>query len=82
MDLNIYLNSTVIFKPSKKKIGLRPFFRNFMVGREILIFIFYFEAEFLMLKYNKTYPYILLFLHRSVQAYYTVHKHHLGIQKT
>ena len=34
-----------------------------MVGREVFIFIFYFEMEVLMLKYNKTYPYLLSFLH-------------------
>ena len=35
-----------------------------------------------MLKYNKTYPYLLSFLHPSVQVYYIVHKHHIGMQKT
>ena len=44
------------------------FFRNFKVGREAFIFIFCFEAEVLMLKYNKTYPYLLSFLHPSVQV--------------
>ena len=37
-----------------------------MVGRKVFILIFYFEAEVLMLKYNKTYPYLLSFLHPSV----------------
>ena len=31
-----------------------------------------------MLKYNKTYPYLLSFLHPSVQAYYIIHKHHIA----
>ena len=35
-----------------------------------------------MLKYNKTYPNLLSFLHPSVQAYYIIHKHHIGMQKT
>ena len=41
-----------------------------MVGRKVFIFVFYFEAEVLMPKYNKTYPYLLWFLHPSVQAYH------------
>ena len=52
-----------------------------MVGREA--FVFYFEAEVLMLKYNKAYLYLLSFLHPSVQTYYIIiHKHHFGMQKT
>ena len=35
-----------------------------------------------MPKYNKTYPYLLSFLHPSVQAYYIIHKHHIETQKT
>ena len=46
-----------------------------MVEREVFIFIFYFEADVLMLKYNKTYPYLLSLFHSSVQAYYIIHKH-------
>ena len=53
-----------------------------MVGSEVFIFYFYFLAEVLMLKYNKTYPYLLLFLHPSVQAYYIIYKHDIGKQKT
>ena len=41
-----------------------------MVGRKVFIFVFYFEEEVLMPKYNKTYPYLLWFLHPSVQAYH------------
>ena len=41
-----------------------------MVGRKVFIFIFYFEAEVLMPKYNKTYSYLLSFLHPSVQEYH------------
>ena len=52
-----------------------------MVGREVFIFIFY-DSEVLMLKHNKTYPYLLSFLHPSVQAYYIIHRHHTGTQKT
>ena len=44
------------------------------LGGRFLFFIFYFEAEVLMLKYNKTYPYLLSFLHPSVQVYYIKHK--------
>ena len=56
----------------KKKIGLRPFFRNFTVGREG-----FFDLEVLMLKYNKIYPYLLSLLHPSVQVYpYTDNKPH------
>ena len=51
-----------------------------MVGREV--FNFFFDLEVLMLKYNKTYPYLLLFLQPSVQAYYIIHKHLIGMQKT
>ena len=56
-----------------------------MVGREVFLFLlfFYFQAEVLMLKYNKTYHYLLSFLHPSVQAYCITHtKHHIGMQKT
>ena len=52
-----------------------------MVGQEVFIFIFYFEVEVLMLKYNKTYPYLLPFLHPSVLAYYVIHKHHIRTQR-
>ena len=51
-----------------------------MVGREVSIY-FFFDSEVLMLKYNKTYPYLLSFLHPSVQAYYIIYKHHIGMQK-
>ena len=46
------------------------------------MFIFYFEAEVLMLTYNKTYSYLLLFLHPNVQAYHIIHKHRNGTQET
>ena len=53
-----------------------------MVGREVLLF--FFNLEVLMLKYtcNKTYPYLLSFLHPSVQAHYIIHNYHFGMQKT
>ena len=31
-----------------------------------------------MLKYNKTYHYLLSFLHASGQTYYIIHKHYIG----
>ena len=43
-----------------------------MVWREDFIFIFCFEADVAMLKYNKKYPYLLSFLHPSVHAYYSI----------
>ena len=52
-----------------------------MVGREVFI-LFLFDLEVVMLKYNKTYPYLLSCLHPSVKAYYIIHKHHIGMQKT
>ena len=64
----------------KKKNWLASFSQKFY-GREGG-FYFYFEAEVLMLKYNKTYPYLLSFLHASAQAYHIIHKHCNGMQKT
>ena len=40
------------------------------------------DSEVLILKYNKTYPYLLSLLHPSVQAYHINHKNHIGTQKT
>ena len=52
-------------------------------GGFFIFIIFYFQAEVLMLKYNKTYHYLLSFLHPSDQAYCITHiKHHIGMQKT
>ena len=69
----------------KKKNWLAPFFQKFY-GRKggfFIFIIFYFQAEVLMLKYNKTYHYLLSFLHPSVQTYCITHiKHHIGMQKT
>ena len=69
----------------KKKNWLASFFQKFY-GRKggfFIFIIFYFQAEVLMLKYNKTYHYLLSFLHPSVQAYCITHiKHHIGMQKT
>ena len=43
------------------------------VGTEIFSFIYlFFDLEVLMLKYNKTYPYLLSLLHPSVQVYYSI----------
>ena len=42
-----------------------------MVGREVFISIF--DSDVLMLKYNKTYPYLLSLLHPSVQAYHILY---------
>ena len=73
------------FRPCKKKNWLASFFQKFY-GRKggfFIFIIFYFQAEVLMLKYNKTYHYLLSFLHPSVQAYCITHiKHHIGMQKT
>ena len=42
-----------------------------MVGREGFLILFFLTGEVLMLKYNKTYAYLLSLLHASVQAYHT-----------
>ena len=41
-------------------------------GRSLVLFIYFFDLEILMLKYNKTYPYLLSLLHPSVQVYYSI----------
>ena len=48
-----------------------------MVGRENFFVFCFFDLEVLMLKYNKTYPYLLSLLHPSVQAYHIIYKHHI-----
>ena len=63
-----------MIRPSKKNNWLASFFQKFY-GQEGG-FYFFFDSEVLMPKYNKTYPYLLSFLHPSVQAYYIIHKHH------
>ena len=48
----------------KRNNWLESFFQKFMVGREVFI-LFFFDSEVLMLKYNKTYPYLLSLLYPS-----------------
>ena len=73
------------FRPCKKKELVSVLFSEILwsEGGFFIFIIFYFQAEVLMLKYNKTYHYLLSFLHPSVQAYCITHiKHHIGMQKT
>ena len=73
---------SAIFGQVKKKWVSILFSEILWSGRFLFLF-FYFEAEVLMLKYNKTsYPYLLSFLYPSVQAHHIIHKHHNGTQKT
>ena len=76
------MEQLVVVRPSKKKlVGAESFFRKFY-GREGGFYLFFFDSEVLMLKYDKAYPYLLSLLHSSVQAYHIKHKHHIGTQKT
>ena len=45
---------------------LASFFQKFYGREEGFYFYYFFDSEVLMLKYNKTYPYLLSFLHPSV----------------
>ena len=56
-------------KPSKK-YGWRPFCK--ILRSEGGSF---FDSEVLILKYSKTYPYLLSLLDPSVQTYNIIHKH-------
>ena len=58
-------------RPSKKKNWLASLFQKFYGRGGGFSF---FDSEVLMLKYNKTYRYLLSFLYPSVQAYCIIHK--------
>ena len=66
----------------KKNNWLASFFQKFY-GREGGFYFYFFDSEVLIGRNtSKTHPYLLLFLHPSVQAFYIIHKHHNGTQKT
>ena len=48
---------------------LASFFQKFYGREEGFYFYYFFDSEVLMLKYNKTYPYLLSFLHPSVTTF-------------
>ena len=53
-------------RPSKKK-------KNWLAS--LFLLLVFLDSDVLMLKYSKTYPYLLSFLHPSVQeAYYIINK--------
>ena len=79
----VFLSSLLYcFRPSKKNNWLASFFQKFY-GREGGFYFYFFDSEVLIGRNtSKTHPYLLLFLHPSVQAFYIIHKHHNGTQKT
>ena len=82
-NAKIVHNKTNVYysRPSKKSNRFASFFQKFYGREEGFLFLF-FDSEVLMLKYSKTYPYLLSFLYPSDQTYYIMHKHHIGTQKT